>query len=182
MWRALRLGPDVPLTHLLLHSKPMGRWLCRQKFHHFGEGAEFRPYAYAIRTDRIHIGARVVVRPGTMLFASETLGGDIVIEDDVLIGSGVHIYCDNHSFEDVSRPIIDQGDAPTRPVRICRGAWLGANAILLPGVTVGENAVVGAGAVVTRDVPPRRVAAGNPARVIRAIDADGNDKANHADL
>jgi len=56
-----------------------------------------------------------------------------------------------------------------RPITIGHGAWLGSGAIVLPGVSVGEEAVVGAGAVVTRDVEPRTVVAGNPARVIRRL-------------
>ncbi|WP_300799156.1 DapH/DapD/GlmU-related protein [uncultured Alistipes sp.] len=58
----------------------------------------------------------------------------------------------------------------TRPVRLRRNAWIGAGALILPGVTVGEHAIVGAGSVVTRDVPDGMIVAGNPARVIRPID------------
>ena len=59
-----------------------------------------------------------------------------------------------------------------KPVRIKRNVWIGANATILPGVTIGENAVVGAGSVVTKDVPDNAVVAGNPARLIRFLDAE----------
>ncbi|MGN6285701.1 MAG: acyltransferase [Afipia sp.] len=58
------------------------------------------------------------------------------------------------------------------PVRICRGAWIGARSIILKGVTIGEGAIIGAGSVVAADVPPFTIAGGNPARVIRALSAD----------
>lgn len=76
---------------------------------------------------------------------------------------------DKHAFDDPTRPIIVQDYVASRQVVLRRGCWIGANVTILPGVTIGENAVVGAGSIVTRDVPPRTVVAGNPARVIREI-------------
>jgi acetyltransferase-like isoleucine patch superfamily enzyme len=171
-WRAAdRIGPDIPWTHWRLHFKSTMRELCTSKFKHFGDGAEFRPGAYAIVCRQISLGRRVVIRPGCMLFANET--GSITIEDDVMLGSGVHIYVGNHQFDDVARPIIDQGHAASAPVVLERGCWIGANAIILPGVTIGRNAVVGAGSVVTRSVEGRVLVAGNPARLIRRFDPGG---------
>jgi acetyltransferase-like isoleucine patch superfamily enzyme len=158
-WRtADRIGPDIPWTHWRLHFKSLMTALCRSKLAAFGEGAEIRPGAYVVLCSRVSLGRRVVIRPGT-----------IIIEDDVMLGSGVQIYVDKHRFDDVTMPIIDQGEHPAEAVRLARGCWIGANAIILPGVTVGENAVVGAGSIVTRDVPARTLVAGSPARVIRAI-------------
>jgi acetyltransferase-like isoleucine patch superfamily enzyme len=170
-WRqADRLGPDIPWTHWRLHFKTTMRRLCQSKFQHFGEDAEFRPGAYAVVCSKIEIGARVVIRPGCMLFADpRESGAGIRIEDDVMLGSGVHVYTQNHRFDDPGRPIIEQGHAPSSPVTLRQGCWIGANAILLPGVEVGENAVVGAGSVVTRSVAARTLVAGNPARLIRPI-------------
>ena len=96
---------------------------------------------------------------------------EIVIEDDVMLGAGVHIYVNNHCFDRKDIPIIDQGYYPSKPVRLRRGCWIGANAILLPGVVVGLNAVVGAGSIVLKSVPDYVVVAGNPAKFIRAIEA-----------
>lgn len=171
-WRnADRIGPDILLTHWRLYFKSTMRALCVEKFKRFGAGAEFRPGAYAVACSKISIGANVVVRPCTFLFAdSADTGGEIVIEDDVLIGSGVHFYTNNHEFSDFGRPIIAQGHRESKPsnsIVIGRGSWIGAGAIILPGVKVGENAVIGAGAVVTKSVPPRVVFAGNPGRVVR---------------
>lgn len=172
-WRITdRIGPDVPTTHWRLYFKSTMLRLARSKFQHFGEGAEFRPGAYAIACSRISLGRRVVIRPGCMFFADPRPdGAGIVIEDDVMLGSGVHIYVSNHRFDDVTIPIIDQGHYDSKPVRIAHGAWVGANCVLLPGVTIGENAVVGAGSIVTRDVPPRWVAAGNPAKILKNLES-----------
>ena len=65
---------------------------------------------------------------------------------------------------------LDWSTAEKAPIRICRGAWIGARAVIMKGVTVGEGAVVGTGSVVMRDVPPYTVVLGNPARVIRELD------------
>lgn len=170
MIKAPRLGPDLPLTHWLLHSKRLGAWLCRWKFLGFGAHAEFRPFAFAANTHRISIGKNVIIRPGTSIAGPMDDGAELVIEDNVLIGPDVYIVCDNHSFADSSRPVGWQGGQLSESVFIRRGAWLGARVIVLPGVTIGENAVIGAGSVVTRSVPPRSVAVGNPARVIRTLD------------
>lgn len=91
--------------------------------------------------------------------------GGITIEDDVQIGPRVNLVSENHPLDPSNRKSLD-----LKPVLIKRNAWIGAGATILPGVTVGENAVVAAGAVVNRDVPANTVVAGVPAKVIRAID------------
>lgn len=170
-WKSAdRIGPDIPSTHWRLHFKSTMLALCTSKFKHFGSAAEWRPGAYAVACSKISLGNRVIIRPGSMLFADPRDGGaEIVIEDDVMLGSGVQIYVHNHRFDTPDIPIIDQGHYPSQSVTLKRGCWIGANTIILPGVTVGENAVVGAGSVVTRNIAARMLAAGNPAKVIREI-------------
>lgn len=165
-----RLGPDIPTTHRLLHFKKAGRKLCQKKFKFFGKGAEFRPGAYAIACSRISIGNNVIIRPGTMLFADpRSNGAEIIIEDDVLIGSGVHMYVNNHRFDDTSIPISKQGHYDGKTIVIKKGAWIGANAIILPGVMIGENAVVAAGGIVTKSVENRVLVGGTPATIIKKL-------------
>jgi acetyltransferase-like isoleucine patch superfamily enzyme len=164
-----RLGPDIPLTHYKLYFKPLMTELCRKKFQHFGEGAEFRPGAYAVACSKISIGKRVVIRPGTMLFADPRDVLSITIEDDVLIGSCVHFYVGNHRFDDPNVPIYYQGHTASKPILVKSGAWIGANVTILPGVTIGNNAVVGAGSIVTKNVPDYAVVGGNPAKVIKML-------------
>ena len=166
--RADRLGRDIPWTHWRLHFKSTMRNLCREKFLAFGDEAEFRPGAYAVTCSKISLGARVIIRPGTMLFADPTPNGaGIVIGDGVMLGCGVHIYVVNHKFDNPSKPIIDQDYYPSKAVRLNNGCWIGANCIILGGVEIGENAVVGAGSIVTKSIPPRTIAVGSPARVVR---------------
>lgn len=90
--------------------------------------------------------------------------GGITIEDDVLIGPKVSLISENHPVNPKDRKILD-----LKPVVIKRNAWIAANATILPGVTVGENSVVAAGAVVTENVPDNTVVAGVPARVIKSL-------------
>jgi acetyltransferase-like isoleucine patch superfamily enzyme len=167
-----RIGPDIPLTHWMLYSKQLGAWLARRKLKNFGDQSEIRPHAYLVECAHISIGDRVIIRPGSKFFAvSHPTGlGDITIEDNVLIGSDVHIYVSNHKFSDPDADIYFQGHSLPEPVRIERGAWIGAKAIILPGVSIGRNAVIGAGSVVTKSVPARSVVVGNPAKPIHDIE------------
>lgn len=168
---ANRIGPDIPFTHWRLHFKSRMLKLCKSKFKAFPDSAQFRAGAYAVGCSQIEIGERVIIRPNTMLFG-ETVNPvecAIKIEDDVMIGSGVHIYVNNHRFDRHDVPPIDQGYYDDEPVTLKRGCWIGANAIILPGVVIGENAVVGAGSVVTKSVPDRVVALGSPAKVVKKI-------------
>lgn len=90
--------------------------------------------------------------------------GGITLEDGVFIGPGVKIITENHPEEPTLRHNL-----LVKPVVIQRNAWIGAGAIILPGVTVGENAIVAAGAVVTKSVPDNVIVAGIPAKIIRNI-------------
>lgn len=170
-WKeADRIGPDIPYTHWRLYFKSTMLKICKEKFNSFDDTSDFRPGAYAICCSKISLGKRVVVRPTTMLFADPREGGaGIIIEDDVMMGSGVHLYVNNHRFDNPDIPIIDQGHDVSQEIVLKRGCWLGANTIVLRGVTIGENAVVGAGSIVTSDVEPFTVAVGNPAKIIKKL-------------
>lgn len=165
-----RIGPDILGTYWRLFFRSKMIQLCKKKFYYFGEEADFRPGAYAVGCSQISIGKRVVIRPGTMLHAeTQSLGLSINIEDDVLIGCGVHIYVENHRFDIPNVLISEQGHSQAKMVTLKKGSWIGANSIILPGVTIGENAVIGAGSIVTKSVPDKMVAVGNPAKVVRSI-------------
>lgn len=90
--------------------------------------------------------------------------GGITIEDGVFIGPEAKILTEGHPEQPEIRHTLQ-----TQPVVIRRKAWIGAGAIILPGVTVGENAIVAAGAVVTKDVPDNTIVAGVPAKILRSI-------------
>lgn len=109
----------------------------------------------------IELGRNVFINHGCSFL---DLGG-IIIEDDVMIGPRVNITSENHPVETEKRKTL----VPAA-VTIKRNAWIGANATILPGVTVDTNSVVAAGAVVTKDVPANTVVAGVPAKTIKQIE------------
>lgn len=90
--------------------------------------------------------------------------GGITILDDVLIGPKVNLITENHPLDPANRRALI-----CKPIVIKRNAWIGAAATILPGVTIGEHAVVAAGAVVSKDVPDNTIVAGVPAKVIKTI-------------
>jgi acetyltransferase-like isoleucine patch superfamily enzyme len=128
---------------------------------------------------RLRIGDRSFIGHG----CSFGIAREVSIGSECLIGGGVRIVDnDGHPHDPKSRRGGGRvGRDDVLPVRICDGAWLAPGVAVLKGVTVGVNAIVGAGAVVTRDVPPNSVAAGNPARVIRCAGAhDGPGQTREA--
>ncbi|MCI9576726.1 MAG: sugar O-acetyltransferase [Clostridiales bacterium] len=90
--------------------------------------------------------------------------GGITIEDDVFIGPKVNLITINHAINPYERHVTI-----CKPIHICKRVWIGAGVNVMPGVTIGENSIVSAGAVVTKDVPPNTIVAGIPAKVIKEI-------------
>ena len=113
---------------------------------------------------QIDFGCQMKIGKGVFVNHSLTCmaAGGITIDDGVMIGPNVRIVTDNHDFD--NRMVLR-----CKPVHIKSRAWIGVGAIILPGVTIGENAVVAAGAVVTKDVAPNTIVGGNPAKFIKKI-------------
>jgi acetyltransferase-like isoleucine patch superfamily enzyme len=113
-------------------------------------------------TDRIVVlGDRCLIGRGTSIVAHLR----VEIGDDVYTGPNVYITDQNHARDDPALPVGRQA-APERPVEIGNGSWLGAGAVVLPGARIGAHVTVGAGSVVTGDLPDHCVAVGSPARII----------------
>jgi acetyltransferase-like isoleucine patch superfamily enzyme len=93
----------------------------------------------------------------------------VVLEEEVLLARNVYISDHMHKYGQRGVPIRSQGLDKIRPVRIMRGAWLGQNVVICPGVTIGVGSVVGANSVVRTDVPDFCVAVGSPARVVKVM-------------
>lgn len=108
----------------------------------------------------IRLGQRVFINSGSR-FQDQ---GGVEIGDDCLIGHNAVFATLNHDLDPAHR-----ADMVPAPIRLGTKVWLGANVTVLPGVTIGDNAVVGAGSVVTQDVPANTVAVGSPARVVRSL-------------
>jgi maltose O-acetyltransferase len=94
--------------------------------------------------------------------------GPLVVGRDVMMGPRCILLASSHAFASVDVPMNAQGFVEDRPIVIEDDVWVGAGAIILPGVRIGTGSVVGAGSVVTKDVPPWTVVAGNPARAVRS--------------
>ncbi len=128
------------------------------------------------------IGKRVVYYPGIWVFTGRrlvlgddvdlatgvlvTTDGGVTIGDRTLVGYGTQILSRNHRIPPLPQPIFASGHE-AGPVRIGTDVWIGAGCIVLPGVRIGDHAVVAAGSVVTKEVPPGAIVGGVPARIIR---------------
>ena len=93
--------------------------------------------------------------------------GPLSIGDNVMMGPDVCIFVTNHMFDRIDIPMNTQGFSEEKPVVIGNDVWIGARVIILPGVRVGNGAIIGAGAVVTHDVPDYAIVGGNPARILK---------------
>ncbi len=126
---------------------------------HIGENSVIQAPLRCILADPVHIGKNVMIMYNCLMMSR----GGITIEDDAMIAANVSLISNNHDPYD--RQVL-----LCKPVTIRKGAWVGANSTILPGVTVGKYAIVAAGAVVTKDVPDYAVVGGNPAKVIKYLD------------
>ncbi|MDP0498071.1 MAG: acyltransferase [Verrucomicrobiota bacterium JB024] len=95
------------------------------------------------------------------------VSNDTIIGDDVMTGPEVVILSASHNFADTTVSMREQGAPPRRPITIGNDVWIGTRSVILPGVTVGDHAIIAAGSIVTKDVPPWAIVGGNPAKVIR---------------
>ena len=110
----------------------------------------------------------VMIGDHTRIGLHNTIIGPVEIGSHVNLAQGITVTALNHNFDDTQKRIDEQG-VSTNPVTIEDDVWIGANAVILPGVTIGNHCVVAAGAVVTKDVPPHSLVAGVPAKVIKQI-------------
>lgn len=173
-WYRYRLSPELGeitarnheasrrLAEIYREDPEKGLVAFRELLGEVGEGVDFRP------PFSVEYGHHVTIGRGTFINADFLAlgGGRIVIGEDVLIGPGVRFYTPNHPLDPAHRRA---GYERVLPITVEDNVWIGGSAIVLPGVTVGADAIVGAGAVVTKDVPPATVVAGNPARVIKHL-------------
>lgn len=138
----------------------------------------------------VHKTVLAAARPGAELIIGNNVGisGAILfchqrieIGDDCLIGAGASIYdTDFHALDPAERHVRHSNQMKTAPVRLGHNVWLGAQSLVLRGVIIGDNAVVGARAVVTKDVPANAIVGGIPARVIGWVPGHENSAATHS--
>ena len=126
-----------------------------------GENSTISSPLQGVCFDRVKIGKDVFINSNCLMMAR----GGIEIEDGVKIAANAQLITNNHDPYDLSV-------LTCRKIVIKKGAWIGAGATILPGVCIGRHAIVGAGAVVTRDVPDFAVVVGNPAKIVKTLDKD----------
>lgn len=150
---AVKLGPG---SELKANTRFPGGWMRHPQGEHITQA--FEP--------TIIIGDRVTATGALQVVAFD----EIVIEDDVMFAANVFVSDGSHGVTTGEVPYKYQGITGIAPIRIGRGSWIGQNAVIMPGVTIGELAVIGANSVVTKNVPARSVAVGAPARVVKYWD------------
>lgn len=136
--------------------------IMRELFGHVGEPV------WIIQSVTLARGKTVSIGSGTYINSNLTLVDDyeITIGENCLIAPNVTISTTGHPVHPDLRP---NGEMYSFPVRIGNGVWIGVGAVILPGVTIGDYAVIGAGSIVTKDIPSNMIAFGNPCRVVREI-------------
>jgi acetyltransferase-like isoleucine patch superfamily enzyme len=152
---------EVQLCFKLNHTMPFTddyNNLVKELFGEIGEGSRVMVPTTVVRGQNVRIGKNVVVMNNSLFMSA----GGITIEDDVLVAANSQIISNNHDPEE--HQILT-----CKPVVLKRNCWIGAGATILPGVTVGENAIVGAGSVVTKDVEANTVVGGIPAKLIKRL-------------
>lgn len=123
--------------------------------------------------ETVNIERNAFFTPGVTLGENSGIGidceiyGKVSIGRDVMMGPEVVIYTNGHRFDRTDITMMEQGSTDTEPVIIGNDVWIGRRVMIMPGVSIGDGCVVGAGAVVTKDIPPYSVVGGVPARIIK---------------
>jgi acetyltransferase-like isoleucine patch superfamily enzyme len=113
----------------------------------------------------------VLIGNRTLIGMSNVIIGPVTLGNHILFAQNVVLSALNHNFEDITKPISEQGFS-TKAITVDDGVWIGANAVVVPGVHIGRNSVIAAGSVVTKDVAPYTVVVGNPARPMKQYNFD----------
>ena len=112
-------------------------------------------------------GAQIEIGDNSGIGINCRVSGPVIIGDNVMMGPDVVILTKRHKFDRVDIPMLEQGFDSPGQVTIGDDVWIGTRSIILPGVSIGKGVIIGAGAIVTKDVPEYAVACGNPARVVK---------------
>ncbi len=141
-------------------SKRIRYWVCKHLFAKCGKNVNIEHGADIGSGRNIEIGDNSAIGVNCIVKRA-------IIGNNVMMGPGVIFVGSNHNFSDPDKPLQGQGSIDCPPIEVGDNVWFGYNAIVLPARKIGKCAIVGAGAVVTKDVPDYAIVGGNPARVIR---------------
>lgn len=147
------------LNHTMPMTPEYGEVLKELFGDNIGENSMVQAPLSGAALDRLKIGNNVFINSNCLAMAR----GGIIIEDDVMLAANVQLLSNNH--DEYDRQVL-----LCKPIHIKKGAWIGAGASILPGVTIGKYAIVGAGAIVTKDVGDYEVAVGVPAKTVKKLD------------
>lgn len=159
------------------------KWFVNPFYHKKGKGAIVRPRTRmdVVPWNKFELGedstiedfsainngvGDVIIGDRTKIGLSNTIIGPVTIGNDIRLAQNITLSGLNHNYEDISVPIHVQG-VSTSPIVIEDNSWLGANVVVVAGVTIGKHSIVAAGSIVTKNIPPYSVAVGNPARVLK---------------
>lgn len=146
------------INHTMPYAEEYDKLINELFLGNIGEKSRVMPPVNVVRGNKVKIGRNVVIMNNSLFMAA----GGITIDDDVMVAANAQLISNNHD-------LYDHQVLTCKPVHLKRNCWIGAGATILPGVTVGENAVVAAGAVVTKNVEPNTIVGGNPAKIIRRL-------------
>ena len=169
LWKIFCLGLYYVIARHLPGSPFPGAWLgqqfrrilASQIFEHCGRYVRIQGGA------KFGTGCRVKIGKNSNLGDNCWIGNDTQIGDDVMMARDVIILSNSHNFDRIDVTMREQGASIPRKVIIGNDVWIGTRSIILPGITVHDHSIIGAGAVVTKDVPEWAIVGGNPARIIR---------------
>ena len=159
------------------------KWFVNPFYHKKGKGAIVRPRTRmdVVPWNKFELGedsiiedfsainngvGSVIIGDRTKIGLSNTIIGPVTIGNDIRLAQNITLSGLNHNYEDVSLPIHVQG-VSTAQIVIEDETWIGANVVVVAGVTIGKHSIVAAGSIITKDIPPYSVVVGNPARVLK---------------
>ena len=155
-----RFLPKYPIPGYKIAYK-VRYFLCKYIFESMGENVLIKRNAY------FGDGAKIRIGNNSQIGINSIMDNDVVIGNDVTMGPDVIIYTSSHEYKNLGIPINQQGEKPHRQVTIGNNVWIGARCIILPGVSIGDNAIIGANTVVTKDVPKNAVFFGTEGHVVK---------------
>jgi len=153
----------LPHSRLISLSNTIRLWYMAKilKVIQFDKNSKFESGIYISDARNLEIGKHVRINENVFLQGSITIG------DFVMIAPNVSIYTKTHRYGDINTPMVLSGESETKTVTIENDVWLGLNAVVLPGITVGKGSIIGANSVVTKNVEPYSIIGGVPAHLIR---------------
>lgn len=149
------------LNHTMPYTEEYNKVLHELFPDNLGEGSMVMSPLTLMLSKEVKIGKNALIMGGCLMMSA----GGITIDDDVMIAANVQLITNNHDM-------YERSLLRCKPIHIKKGAWIGAGSTILPGVTIGKYAAVGAGSIVTKDVPDYCIAIGSPAKVIRTLEKE----------